>query len=290
MQGWLSSAIRFAPEHGCYRELLYTDRGKPTSSDQSKAEMLHAEDLLYGFAIGLALGLTGGGGSIVTLPVLVYLVGESVHSAIATSLAIVSAIAAHGSFTQRKVVRWRMGAILGVCGLLGAIPGSFVSHAVPDNVLLLLFAATMLVAAVAMMRNRRDTPKTGKAAAPAIVVASGFGLGFLTGFLGVGGGFLIVPILVFVLGLSMRDAIATSLFVIALNSASSLGAHAFVASIDWAVVALFVVGGIAGNVIGLEIGKRLAQRQLKVVFALFVMFVGLFRCTSASGLLPFHLK
>jgi uncharacterized membrane protein YfcA len=222
--------------------------------------------------------------------VLVYFLGETVHSAIATSLAIVGTLAAQGSFMQRKVVRWRMGAILGVCGLLGAIPGSFASHALPDNVLLLLFAATMLVAAVAMLRGRREAVETGQTAVPAIVVACGFGLGFLTGFLGVGGGFLIVPTLVFVLGLSMRDAIATSLFVIALNSAWSLGAHAFGGTIDWIVVVLFAVGGIAGNVVGLTIGNRLAQQQLKTIFAVFVLFVGLFTGANASGLLSFHLR
>lgn len=252
--------------------------------------MNNLADVGLGLVIGLALGLTGGGGSIITLPLLVYVVGEAVHPAIATSLAIVGTIAAQGSIAQRAIVRWKMGAILGACGLLGAVPGSLLSRAVPGNVLLMLFAATMLVAAAAMLRSRKETLETGKSAAPAIVVAAGFGLGFLTGFLGVGGGFLIVPTLVFVLGLSMRNAIATSLFVIALNSMSSLITHAFDGSIVWSVVGLFVLGGISGNVIGLAIGKRLAHQQLKQVFAVFVMGVGLFTGASATGILPFHVK
>ena len=252
--------------------------------------MGHYEDVLYGLAIGLALGLTGGGGSIVTLPVLVYLVGEAVHPAIATSLAIVGAIAAQGAVAQRRIVRWRMGAMLGAVGLLGAVPGALVSKLVPGNVLLLLFAGTMVVAAVAMLRSRTNTVETDRSPKPAVVIVSGFGLGFLTGFLGVGGGFLIVPVLVFVLGLSMRDAIATSLFVIALNSASSLVTHAFDGSIDWSIVVPFVVGGITGNVAGLALGKRLAQQQLKAIFAVFVLGVGLFTGASASGILPFHVK
>lgn len=103
--------------------------------------MNHLGDVALGLVIGLALGLTGGGGSIITLPVLVYLVGEAVHPAITTSLAIVGAVAAQGSIMQRAIVRWKMGAILGACGVLGAVPGSLLSRAVPGNVLLLLFAA-----------------------------------------------------------------------------------------------------------------------------------------------------
>ncbi len=252
--------------------------------------MNHLDDVALGLVIGLALGLTGGGGSIITLPVLVYLVGEAVHPAIATSLAIVGTIAVQGSIMQRAVVRWKMGAILGACGVLGAVPGSLLSRAVPGNILLLLFAATMLIAAAAMLRSRKNSEEVAKNASPFAIVASGFGLGFLTGFLGVGGGFLIVPTLVFVLGLSMRNAIATSLFVITLNSMSSLFTHAFDGSIDWAVAGLFVLGGMSGNVIGLAIGKRLAHQQLKQIFAVFVMGVGLFTGASASGILPFHVK
>ncbi len=252
--------------------------------------MFHYENVLYGLAIGLALGLTGGGGSIVTLPVLVYLVGEAVHPAIATSLAIVGAIAAQGAFAQRRIVRFRMGAMLGAFGLLGAVPGALLSKHVPGNILLLLFAGTMVVAAIAMLRNRTNTDEVDRAPKRAVVIASGFGLGFLTGFLGVGGGFLIVPVLVFVLGLSMRAAIATSLFVIALNSASGLATHAFDGSIDWSIVLLFVIGGITGNIAGLAIGKRLEQRQLKAIFAVFVLGVGIFTGASASGILPFHVK
>ncbi len=252
--------------------------------------MVRYEDVFYGLAIGLALGLTGGGGSIITLPVLVYLVGEAVHPAIATSLAIVGAISVQGALAQRAVVRWRMGGLLGAFGLLGTVPGALLSKAVPGNVLLMLFAGTMLVAAVAMLRSRPDSGQTDRSTKPLAVVGSGLGLGFLTGFLGVGGGFLIVPVLVFVLGLSMRDAIATSLFVIALNSASSLATHAFDGSIDWTIVLLFVIGGISGNVAGLALGKRLAQQQLKKIFAVFVLGVGFFTGASASGFLPFYVR
>ncbi len=247
-------------------------------------------DLGLGLVIGLALGLTGGGGSIITLPLLVYVVGEGVHPAIATSLAIVGAIAAQSAAAQRALVRWKMGAILGAFGLLGAVPGSLLSRLVPGNVLLMLFAATMLVAAAAMFRGRGTADSSAPAPKPLIVVASGFGLGFLTGFLGVGGGFLIVPTLVFLLGVPMRNAIATSLFVIALNSASSLVAHASDGAIDWSIAALFVIGGIAGNFAGVAIGNRLAQQQLKQIFAVFVMGVGLFVGASASGVFPIHVK
>lgn len=247
-------------------------------------------NLGYGLAIGIALGLTGGGGSIVTLPILVYLVGESVHAAITTSLAVVGAIAAHGASLQRATVRWKTGFVVGACGLLGTFPGSLLSHRLPGNVLLSIFAAVMLLAATAMLRTRRDVAGSGEPRSPAAVMTAGFGLGFLTGFLGVGGGFLIVPVLVFVLGLSMRDAIATSLFVIALNSASSLAAHAVDGAIDGRTAVLFVLGGIGGNVVGLAVGKRLAQQRLKQIFATLVIGIGLLTGAGAVGILPFRVR
>lgn len=248
------------------------------------------QHLLYGIAIGLALGLTGGGGSIITLPILVYAVGEAVHPAIGTSLAIVGGVAMIGALGQRSLVRWRTGITLGALGLVGAVPGSILSHLLPGNVLLLLFSATMIVAAAAMLRGRRGGEEDGQSASPVVVIAAGLGLGFLTGFLGVGGGFLIVPTLVFALGLRMRTAIATSLFVIALNSFSSFVAHAFGSHLDWTLIALFVIGGVTGSLAGASVGKRLQQQQLKRIFAMFVLFVGLFTGASASGLLPFHVR
>ncbi|GAC1567213.1 MAG: sulfite exporter TauE/SafE family protein [Vulcanimicrobiaceae bacterium] len=250
--------------------------------------MVRYQDVLYGLAVGLVLGLTGSGGSIVTLPVLVYLVGEAVHPAIATSLAIVGAIATQGTIARREIVRWRTGALLGAAGLLGAVPGALLSRLVPGNVLLLLFAGTMLVSAAAMVRSRTSPGERERPPRPGVVIAAGLGLGFLSGFLGVGGGFAIVPVLVVVLGLSIRDAVATSLFTIALNSLSGLATHAFDGSIDWPVVELFVIGGIPGNVAGLALGERLEQRALKRIFAAVVFGVGLFTGANASGVLRFH--
>lgn len=246
-------------------------------------------DALYGAIVGLALGLTGGGGSIVTLPILVYLVGETVHEAIGTSLAVVAGIAAQGLIGQRTRVAWKTGFALGALGLAGSVPASLLSQRVPGTTLLLAFSVVMIVAAVAMLRVSRPA-EAGGTPRPYVVVAVGVGLGALTGFLGVGGGFLIVPALTLALGFPMHRAIPTSLLVIALNSIVSLVTRTAVVGIDWGVVALFLAGGIAGNLVGAVGARRLDQRRLKQIFAFFVITVGIFTGASALGLIPFRVR
>lgn len=247
-------------------------------------------DLVYGALIGFALGLTGGGGSIITLPVLVYLVGESVHEAIGTSLAVVGGIAAQGFLNQRQNVRFTSGLIVGLLGIIGNVPGSLLAGHVSGPLLLLLFAGFMFVSAIAMLFVRLP-PEVADAKPHWIAVAIvGAVLGFLTGFLGVGGGFLIVPALVFALGFPMRKAIATSLFVIFVNTVVALASRFGHAPIDWIAAALLFVGGLAGNVLGHALVKTMDQRLLKVVFAVFVMFVGAFTGLSALHIIPVSVK
>src|SRR5579872_6041707 len=173
--------------------------------------------LIYGLAVGISLGLTGGGGSIITVPLLVYAVGEPVHQAIATSLVVVGGIALLGFFGRIRQSDPASGAILGVLGLLGAVPGRLASQFFSGRTLLLMFAVIMVIAAIAMLRSKTYEQPANAQRNFVLIAALGIAVGFLTGFLGVGGGFLIVPVLVLSLGLSMRAAIPTSLLVIGIN-------------------------------------------------------------------------
>ena len=245
---------------------------------------------LYGFIIGIALGVTGGGGSIITVPVLIYLVGESVHAAIGTSLAVVGGIATQGFVAQRRRVDWRSALTLGGFGVIGTFPGTALSQHLPGRLLLGLFAFVMLVAAVAMLRAK-STEIQRASASFTIVAATGIALGFLTGFLGVGGGFLIVPALVLAVGLTMPTAVATSLVVIALNSLVSLVARAqSLAATDWTIVMWFLIGGVAGSIVGAAVGRRMNQQLLKKIFAYFVIAIALFTGASAADLITVSFK
>jgi uncharacterized protein len=263
--------------------------------------------LLYGLAVGVSLGLTGGGGSIITVPLLVYLVGETVHVAIPTSLVIVGGTALAGYLSRLSMADTRAGLMLGFAGLFGAVPGRFASQFFSGRVLLLLFALIMLVASYFMFRSKTYGTVDGASEGSGMVErfrpnlgavsVSGIAVGFLTGFLGVGGGFLIVPCIVLILRMPMRSAIPTSLLVIAINCASSLigpmlmgQAGRAVAAIDWGVAGLFLAGGLAGSWIGSSVAAKLDQRALKRVFAVFVFAVGLVIAGSTTGLLPLSVK
>ena len=254
--------------------------------------------LAYGLAVGLSLGLTGGGGSIITVPLLVYLVGQPVHVAIPTSLAIVGGTALAGYLTRASAADSRAGVIIGLVGLVGAIPGRYAALLFDGQALLALFSIIMLIAAFFMFRSTAyQAPKNARPNWLA-AAAGGVGIGFLTGFLGVGGGFLIVPCLVLVLGMSMRQAVPTSLLVIAINCAWGLVGHLLAAghgahgsaAIDWRLAALFLAGGLAGSWAGGAVAAALDQRALKRIFAVFVFAVGLFMTATTTGLLHVPVK
>lgn len=247
-------------------------------------------DAAYGAAIGGALGLTGTGGSILAVPALVYLVGEDVHTAIGTSLAVVGGIAAEGVIGQRTSVQWKAGLLLGACGVAGSIPGSLLSPYVSSTILLLLFAALTITASTSMLLSQRSDTLWDKRAPWWVIFLAGLGIGFLTGFLGVGVGFLIVPTMVFAFACSMQVAIPTSLLVIAFNSFVGLATRFAAASIEWAVVGAFLAGGIAGNTVAAMLVPRWDQRRLKRIFAVFILAVGLFTAASATGIIPVRFK
>jgi uncharacterized membrane protein YfcA len=253
--------------------------------------------LLYGLVVGISLGLTGGGGSIITVPLLVYLVGQPVHVAIPTSLVVVGATAFAGYARRVSHAKSFDGLMVGLVGLFGAVPGRLAAAMFSGRMLLLLFALIMLVAAVFMYRSRSYVPREHDRPHWLAVAAVGIGIGFLTGFLGVGGGFLIVPGLVLLLGMGMEPAIPTSLLVIAINCASSLfgplllgKGDVAIGQIDWHVAIPFVVGGVGGAFVGRALAGRLDQRTLKHVFAVFVFLVGLFVMASATGAIPLRVK
>ena len=241
--------------------------------------------LLGAIAIGLVLGLLGSGGSILTVPVLVYLAGEPDKVAIAESLAIVGAIAAVGAvpYARQKLVDWRSVLYFGVPGIIGTYGGAALSKFIPGPVQLALFAVVMLLAAVLMLRGKKAVEENGegKRQAAWLIVIEGLIVGVLTGLVGVGGGFLIVPALVLLGGLPMRLAVGTSLLIVAAKSAAGFVKYVDVLaetglSVDWKLIGLFAAVGIVGSFVGNALSHRVPQAQLKRGFAVFLVIMGLF--------------
>ena len=230
--------------------------------------------------VGLVLGLLGSGGSILTVPVLVYLVGEPSKLAIAESLGIVALISLVGAlpFAIRGQVSWRSVGLFGGPGIVGAYLGAYVSQFMPGALQLALFAGVMLLAAVMMFRGGGAAGGTTDRAFWKVML-DGLGVGVLTGIVGVGGGFLIVPALVLLCGLSMRLAIGTSLLIIALKSISGfvkyidvMGDAGF--SIHWDLVLIFSAIGVVGSIVGGRVGAYVPQARLKRGFAVFLVIMG----------------
>jgi len=220
-----------------------------------------------GLLIGVLLGALGGGGSILTVPVLVYLLHQEPHAATAGSLLIVGITAAAGTIAHWRTGRVRLapGIAFGVLGVAGSYAGTRLSSSVPPDLLLSLFAGLRLAAAAAMLRRRPGTAGQDERAGGSTIVrraltiiAAATGVGLLTGFFGVGGGFVIVPALVLLLGFDMPAAVGTSLLVIAINSAAALAARlGGPVSLDWALLAVFTVLLIA--VAGYSLARSLPR-------------------------------
>ncbi|MDG1838152.1 MAG: sulfite exporter TauE/SafE family protein [Phycisphaerales bacterium] len=236
--------------------------------------------------IGLSLGLLGSGGSILTVPVLVYVLGHADKPAIAESLAIVGGIALIGALPGvfGKRVDWRMVLFFGVPAMAGTWLGALVSLWVPGAVQLLIFAIVMLLAAGLMLRGRGPTAKDGGGGSDGphvvLVLAEGLGVGVLTGLVGVGGGFLIVPALVLMGGLGMRQAVATSLVIIAVKSAAGFWKYLGVLGeldmhVDWQTIGLFIAIGGGGAILGSRIGGRIDSRSLRRWFGVFLVVMGI---------------
>lgn len=235
--------------------------------------------LLLSAVIGLSLGLIGGGGSILTVPILVYFLGVGPHEAVVMSLAVVGATSLFGSYLHYRAekVDLKGGMLFGLAGVGGALAGSPLTTLVSSDMLLLLFGVLMLVVATSMAwRHRQSANAPARPAHPIRAILAGFGVGVLTGFLGVGGGFLIVPSLVFFGGLAIKKAIGTSLFVIFLNCVAGLIGHLGQGLFNWPLTAAVIGLAVAGAVAGTMLSHRIAAHRLQKMFAILVLGVGAF--------------
>jgi len=233
--------------------------------------------LVMSLAIGISLGLLGGGGSTLTVPVLHYGFGIAAHDAIATSLIVVAATSAVAliAHARRGNVRWSLGVSFGGASMVAAYVGGRFAQHLPGPVLLRGFAIVMAVAGVAMLlrgRSRAATREARRETHPVAVGAIGLVVGLLTGVLGAGGGFLIVPALTLT-GLAMHEAVATSLLVIAMNSAAGLAGSITQASIDVPLAATVTAIAVGGSFLGARLGARVSAPALQRGFGWFVITV-----------------
>lgn len=257
--------------------------------------------------IGACLGIFGSGGSILTVPVLVYLLKHDVKIAIAESLAIVGVIACIGAlqYARSRTISWRTALLFGLPGMGGTLGGAWIAGYVSGSVQLITFGAVMLVAAFMMWHRANATRRAARSkSAPgpdpqpqqisigddpikkrplsaSLIGAQGISVGLLTGFVGVGGGFLIVPALVLLCRLDMRRAVGTSLAIIVLNCVVGFSKHTWLLyqsgqQINWRTIALFMLIGAAGSIAGRHLNARLNQAALQRGFAIFLLLMGAF--------------
>ncbi len=236
-----------------------------------------------GSVVGLSLGLVGGGGSILAVPLLVYVVGlHDPHVAIGTSAVAVALNAAFSlaSHARSGNVRWRHALIFATAGIAGAYLGSTLGKIVNGQRLLGLFAILMMIVAFLMLRNHRSSKAAAKPRPDNIPKLGGYGMivGSLSGFFGIGGGFLIVPALVAATGMPMLNAIGSSLVSVTAFGLTTAGNYAASGLVDWRVGALFVVGGIAGGMIGTHAAKALSTRRgaLTYIFSALIFVVAVY--------------
>ncbi|KXS34850.1 MAG: permease [Idiomarina sp. T82-3] len=233
--------------------------------------------------IGASLGLFGSGGSILTVPVLMYLVNMPADLAIASSLLIVAGISLFGSisYIRRKSVSWRHLWVFGIPGMIGTYGGAWLGTLVDSRWQLLVFSLLMIVAAVFMWRSKPAEHRNTQTLNYTKVMFEGLTVGVITGFVGVGGGFLIVPALVLLAGLSIPVAIGTSLLIIVIKSVVGFFKYYGVMSsqnitFDWLVISIMIAGGVLGSVFGAQLGRSIATDKLQKGFAVFLVGMGLF--------------
>lgn len=230
--------------------------------------------LAAGAVIGLALGALGGGGSVLAVPALIYLLGFTPVAATTASLVIVTVTSATALVAHARDghVRWRTGLLFAAAGIVPAMLGGLLAGHLPGAVLTVAFAVVAGVASVRMLRPRRAEPVT--VVHPGRAAAAGAGLGAVTGVLGVGGGFLAVPALVGVLGLRMKAAVGTSLLVITINSLAALAMRAGTADgLDWGLIAPFAAAAVLGAWDGKRLAAKVSGGMLQRIFAMVLLLV-----------------
>ena len=249
-------------------------------------------DAAAGSLVGFSLGLVGGGGSILAVPLLIYFVGVAdPHVAIGTSAVAVAASAAVNLVPHARAgrVKWSCASTFAAVGVLGAALGSIAGKAMDGDSLLALFAALMIVIGVVMLR-RRSVP--GDAAARlrrgniVRVVSLGSACGALAGFFGIGGGFLIVPGLIFATGMPMINAVASSLVAVSAFGVTTAASYAMSGLVDWPLAALFVSGGVVGGAAGAALSGWMAPRRgsLSVAFALCIFAIAAYMLIRSPAL------
>ena len=271
--------------------------------------------VLFGLIVGFALGLTGGGGSMFAVPLLVYGMAMPAHQAVGVSLVAVGVTALSGALIRlrRHEVEGRAALLFGSAGIVGAPGGAMLGAKLPSAWLLGGFALLMLLVAARMWRQALrhpgetwivragdddpDAAQSGPACrvnpsgrltltsrCTQVLMCSGVFTGFLSGLFGVGGGFLIVPALTLIVALPMQRAVATSLLIIALISASGSAAHLFTGRpLNLTVTALFVLGGLGGMVLGGRLSRRMAGPQLQKLFAMTMMGMAIYMLARVLG-------
>jgi uncharacterized membrane protein YfcA len=244
-----------------------------------------------GVVVGFSLGLVGGGGSILAVPLLVYLVGVPVpHIAIGTSAVAVAANAAASLVAHARAgnVRWPCASVFAGTGVVGALGGAWLGKMVDGQVLLAAFAVMMVVVALLMLRRREPAEdlrvRLNRGNAPALV-GTGLAVGSLSGFFGIGGGFLIVPGLILATGMPMLQAVGTSLVAVTAFGLTTAGSYAAAGLVDWTLAAVFVAGGVLGSQVGAKAGRRLSRRRglLTRVFAGLILVVAGYMLARSLG-------
>jgi LPXTG-motif cell wall-anchored protein len=249
--------------------------------------------LVSGGLIGIVLGLVGGGGSILAVPLLVYVVGiGSTHAAIGTAAVAVTANAALGlaGHARAGMVKWRCAAVFAASGIAGAAIGAEIGKAFDGKRLLMLFGLLMIGVGLSMLRKRKreDDPDVRLSRATAGVllprlVPMGAGVGLAAGFFGIGGGFLIVPALIAATAMPFPYAVGTSLVIVAALGLTTATSYALSGQVDWLMTMLLIAGGSGGAAAGILLGRRLASYKtlFERAFALLVIAVGAYIATGA---------
>ena len=225
--------------------------------------------------VGIALGLLGGGGSILTVPLLAYVAGMDAKQAIATSLLVVgtTSVVAAVSHARAGRVQWRTGLVFGAAGMVGAYAGGVLARFIPGSVLLIGFAVMMIATAVAMLRGRKEVGPAdpGHRIPVPKVIVEGLVVGLVTGLVGAGGGFLVVPALALLGGLPMPVAVGTSLVVIAMKSFAGFAGYLSSVAIDWKVAGMVTAAAVLGAVLGARLTALVNPDSLRKAFGWFVM-------------------
>ena len=233
-----------------------------------------AATLVLSVLIGVSLGLLGGGGSIITVPILVYVADQDPKAAIAMSLLVVGVTSAAGAISHARAgrVQWRTGLIFGAAGMVGAYGGGRLAAFIPGTWLLVAFGLMMAVTAGAMLRGRRGPQATDAGGQMAVgrILVDGVVVGAVTGLVGAGGGFLVVPALVLLGGVPMATAVGTSLVVIALKSGAGLVVYLASTPIDWSLALGVTATAVVGSLIGGKFAGRVSEERLRTAFGWFV--------------------